>query len=130
MNIKLYRNLFIVFTLALSLIVASPLISNIVSFQSNSESFTELWHKHLQAQQDGIQIDLWGVSPSEFYPAILFATGSSQFNIYMRMKAKKEGYKLNQYGLFDGDEAIEVNSEKEIFTIIDFKWKEPQERNY
>ena len=43
MNIKSYRNLFIVFTLILSLIVASPLISNMVSLQSTTEKFTELW---------------------------------------------------------------------------------------
>lgn len=94
------------------------------------EDYDYLWHKHSQVEERGIQIDLWGVSPCEFWPAVLYATGSQQFNIYMRMKAKREGYKLNQYGLWRDDERIAVASERDIFTKIQFKWKEPEERSY
>lgn len=43
MNLKSYRDLFIVITLALTLIAASPVLATVISFQRGSEQFTELW---------------------------------------------------------------------------------------
>ena len=43
MNLKSYRDLFIVITLVLTLVAASPVLATVISFQSSSDQFTELW---------------------------------------------------------------------------------------
>lgn len=43
MDLKSYRNLFIVVTLILTLIAASPVIAIVVPFQDGSEGFSEFW---------------------------------------------------------------------------------------
>jgi len=42
-NLKSYRNLFIVITLILTLIAASPALATVISFQGGSEQFSEFW---------------------------------------------------------------------------------------
>lgn len=43
MNLKTYHNLFISITLVLILVAASPVLATVISFQSGSDQFTELW---------------------------------------------------------------------------------------
>jgi len=42
-NLKSYRNLFIVVTLVLTLVAASPVLGVVVPFQGGSERFSEFW---------------------------------------------------------------------------------------
>lgn len=95
---------------------------------------SELFHKHINRDivvgEHTVDIDIWPIADREFWSAVLFATGSAKLNIWMRRKAKNMGFKLNQYGLWRGEEFIEVESERDIFTKINFKWKEPTERSY
>ena len=51
------------------------------------------------------RIDIRWVAHDSFPPALLYFTGSSVFNTQMRIIALKEGYTLNEYGLFKGGEA-------------------------
>jgi DNA polymerase/3'-5' exonuclease PolX len=67
------------------------------------------------------------------YESIIFAlvyfTGSYEFNRIMRNKAKELGYKLNEYGLFKDNKMIHVYSEKELFNILNMKYLKPNERS-
>lgn len=42
-NLKSYRKLFIVITLVLTLVAASPTLATVTSFQGGSENFSEFW---------------------------------------------------------------------------------------
>lgn len=81
-----------------------------------------------------IKADIWIVhNPEEFGAALLYLTGSKQFNVIMRDDAKQKGYILNQRGLFAGrtEESPKVaGSETEygIFTALDWPWIEPERR--
>lgn len=59
---------------------------------------------------------------------ILHTTGSKEFNIKMRIKAKKKNLKLNQYGIFDQGVEIICESEKDYFDILGMKYLEPKFR--
>lgn len=76
------------------------------------------------------RIDIRFIPFLSWYPALLYFTGSKEFNQILRNKAKKLGYKLNEYGLYKGTKNIYVESEEEIFQILDEKYLEPQERNF
>jgi DNA polymerase (family 10) len=74
--------------------------------------------------------------PFNFYTAteenwgamILFLTGNQLFNIIMRGEAKKQGYKLSQYGLFHGPEIIAGKREEQIFKALGLRWVYPKDR--
>jgi DNA polymerase (family 10) len=61
---------------------------------------------------------------------MLYFTGPARFNILMRIKAKRRGLKLNEYGLWreDGTLTPGLKTERDIFAALNVPYKEPQER--
>lgn len=79
------------------------------------------------------RIDIRYMPYESYYAALLYFTGSGNFNKRMREVAISLGYKLNEYGLFkmDGDkevEMIKVNSEKDIFDALGMEYLDPEKR--
>jgi len=78
------------------------------------------------------RIDILVANNTYYYFALLYFTGSYQFNILMRRKALEMGYSLSEYGLKDikTDKLIEldVKSEEEIFKILDMEYVIPINR--
>ena len=79
------------------------------------------------------KLDAFRVKPSEQIPMLLYSTGSKEFNIVMRRKAKKKGMLLNQKGLFkktNGKVELvkNLNSEKDYFDALNMEYKEPKDR--
>jgi DNA polymerase (family 10) len=68
--------------------------------------------------KSGIHVDLRIVT-SENYPyALQYFTGSKEHNTVLRGIAKEEGYKLNEYGLFKGDQLLPCKTENEIYHTL------------
>ncbi|MHB8482408.1 MAG: DNA polymerase/3'-5' exonuclease PolX [Nitrospiria bacterium] len=78
--------------------------------------------------KSGIQVDLRIVENGEFPFALQHFTGSKEHNTLLRGIAKDLGFKLNEYGLFKGDELIPCKSEKEIFGYLGFDYIPPELR--
>lgn len=77
------------------------------------------------------QIDLFGTTKDNLAFAQLHFVGSSSFIIQMSAKARKMGYKLNQYGLFsleDNTRVAGLKSEQDIFNFLKIKYVRPAER--
>ena len=71
---------------------------------------TKSKHRHL---------DIRLLPENLFVYGYLHYTGGRNFNTIIREKAKKKGYKLSEYGLFNSDnQLIKVKSDKDIFDII------------
>jgi DNA polymerase beta len=71
--------------------------------------------------------------PYESYPtALLYFTGSGEFNRKMRMTAQELGYKLSEYGLYklqNGKEIkIKTDSEEEVFEKLGLEYIPPERR--
>lgn len=75
------------------------------------------------------RIDIRLVPVESFYTATAYFTGSYELNKIMRQKAKKMGLKLNEYGLYDGDVAIDIGSEEALFAKLDMGYLAPEERS-
>jgi len=78
--------------------------------------------------QSGINADLRIVSPDEFPYALHHFTGSREHNTAMRGRAKDLGFKMNEYGLFRGEENVICRSEEEIFAALGLPYIEPELR--
>ena len=69
--------------------------------------------------QDDLQVDLRVVEPKSWGAALHYFTGSKAHNIRMRERAIKLGFKLNEYGLFDGDDKYVAGIDEEgIFQAL------------
>lgn len=77
-----------------------------------------------------VKMDVFLTNDEDYIFAKLFATGSGNFNIRMRALAKRNGFLLNNHGLFNKktDEKIKINSEEDIFKILGMTYKKPEER--
>jgi len=80
----------------------------------------------------GVQINFFDVLPSQIGAALLFCTGSGGFNMRMRCQAKRQGYLLNQYGLWDREDRetaiCDATKEEHIFEALDIDFVTPQNR--
>jgi DNA polymerase/3'-5' exonuclease PolX len=76
------------------------------------------------------KIDIRIVVPESFFTAYLYFTGSYEFNERMRGIAKRQGYKLNEYGLYSlhNTKQIHIYSEKDVFDILGMKYLDPIDR--
>jgi DNA polymerase/3'-5' exonuclease PolX len=74
-------------------------------------------------------LDLIFTTPEAWEPALLYFTGSKGFNTQMRDMAKRKGYILNQYGLFEREDTGQMYplaiTEREIFEKLDMTYVPP-----
>jgi DNA polymerase beta len=75
------------------------------------------------------RIDIMITKPDEYPFAILYFTGSKDFNTLMRQHALDRGLSMNEYSIkYDDSKKIvehKFNSEKDIFEYLDYKYVEP-----
>lgn len=76
----------------------------------------------------GINVDLRVVKDEEFAFASHYFTGSKAHNTEIRARAKKRGYKLNEYGLFKGDKPTKCKDEEAIFEKLGLEYIPPELR--
>ena len=72
-------------------------------------------------------IDILYSSPSEFPFAVLYFTGSKDFNVVMRQLALNNGYTLSEHGLGLNTET-KIKTEKDIFDYLGMTYVEPTAR--
>jgi len=80
--------------------------------------------------KDNLQVDLRVVEDKSYGAALQYFTGSKDHNVTLRSLAIKQGFKLNEYGLFDKDTErfIIGRTEAEIYKKIGFPYIEPELR--
>jgi DNA polymerase beta len=79
------------------------------------------------------RIDILLADPSHYYFALLYFTGSYNFNIYMRKVALSKGLSLSEYGFKDSkgnlmDTTDTIHSEEDIFAYLDIPYTSPHKR--
>ncbi|MFW5971904.1 MAG: DNA polymerase/3'-5' exonuclease PolX [Bacillota bacterium] len=77
---------------------------------------------------DGIQVDLRLVEEESYGSALHYFTGSKEHSVKLRKISQDQGLKINEYGVFDGDERIGGEKEKDIYEAVGFPYIEPELR--
>lgn len=75
--------------------------------------------------QPEFSVDLRVVPEACYGAALVYFTGSKAHNIALRKRAIARGWKLNEYGLFEGDSRIAGKTEEEIYARLDLPWIVP-----
>ena len=78
--------------------------------------------------ESGIEADLRVVKEEAFPYALMYFTGSKEHNVSLRGIAKKKGWKLSEYGLFEGDRIIPCRDEEEIYRALGLSYIPPELR--
>lgn len=77
---------------------------------------------------EGIQVDARVVELKSFGAALLYFTGSKNFNIHLRKLAIQRGLKINEYGVFKKNKYIVGETEEGIFKFLGMSYVEPELR--
>lgn len=81
--------------------------------------------------EEGINADLRVVKREEFPFALHHFTGSKEHNTALRHRAKSMGLKINEYGVFQGEDLLSCRDETELFRTLNLSYIQPELReNY
>jgi DNA polymerase (family 10) len=78
--------------------------------------------------EGNLQVDLRVVDAESFGAALFYFTGPKHFNIHVRTLALKRGWKINEYGLYEGEEKLAGKTEEEMFEGLGMPYMTPEER--
>ena len=78
--------------------------------------------------QSNIQVDLRVVDEESFGSALMYFTGSKDHNIALRKLAIDRGFKLNEYGLFKGNEQVAGRTEEDVYKRLGLEYISPELR--
>ena len=76
----------------------------------------------------GLQVDLRVVPDESFGAALQYFTGSKEHNVVLRGRAKNRGLKINEYGVFRGEQYLAGRTEEEVYAALDLPWFPPELR--
>jgi DNA polymerase (family 10) len=78
--------------------------------------------------KQGLQVDLRVVAAESFGAALHYFTGSKAHNIAVRTLAMKRGLKINEYGVFEGEQRVAGETEASVFAAVGLPWIPPELR--
>ncbi len=104
----------------------------VMDFFTNLENVDKIILKGLSKStvrlKEDIECDLRVVKEESFGSALMYFTGSKETNIELRKVAIKQGLKLNEYGLFDGNKMTAGKIEQVMFEKLGMGYIEPELR--
>lgn len=79
---------------------------------------------------EGIQVDLRVVEPDSFGAALQYFTGSKEHNVRLRELAGRQGFKINEYGVFRSrtNRRIAGREEADVYKAVSLPWIPPELR--
>lgn len=75
-----------------------------------------------------LQVDLRVVPRESYGAALAYFTGSKAHNIAVRGIGRERGLRINEYGVFRGEELVCGATEREVYEAIDLPWIPPELR--
>jgi DNA polymerase (family X) len=78
--------------------------------------------------RSGIEMDLRVVPDESYGAAMQYFTGSKEHNIVIRRRAQERGLKVNEYGVFRGEELVAGQTEEDVYKSIELPWIPPELR--
>ncbi|HEX9803341.1 MAG TPA: DNA polymerase/3'-5' exonuclease PolX [Gammaproteobacteria bacterium] len=106
----------------------SPVMRRFAEFDEVAEVISRGKTRSSVVLRSGLHVDLRVVPQVSYGAALQYFTGSREHNIEVRRLAVKKGYKINEYGVFDGDKRIAGKTEKEIYATVGLPCIEPELR--
>lgn len=75
-----------------------------------------------------LQVDLRILEAGSWGAGLQYFTGSKDHNVHLRGMAQDRGLKLNEYGVFRGEEKVAGDTEEGVYTALGLPWVPPELR--
>ncbi len=110
--------------------IAEPVMETFCSLPAVKEVLARGTTRSSIRLESGLQVDLRLVPPESFPAALQYFTGSQAHNVALRERAKRSGYKINEYGLFrePEDAPCPIAGEEDLYRICGMDWIPPELR--
>jgi DNA polymerase (family 10) len=100
----------------------------LVGLADSADSVSAEGDTKVSIRRKGLAIDFRLLAPESEAPALQHFTGSKEHNTLLRGRAKGLGLKMNEYGVFRGEEALRLAGEEEVYRAIGLPWIPPELR--
>jgi DNA polymerase (family 10) len=78
--------------------------------------------------RNDLQVDLRSVAEESYGSALNYFTGSKAHNIRLRKMAVERGWKVNEYGIFEGEKRLGGEEEEDLYRLLGLCYIEPELR--
>ena len=106
----------------------SPVMDRFVSYPEVKEVLAHGTTKASVRLACGLQVDLRVVPEASYGAALQYFTGSKEHNVLLRQLAQQQGLKLNEYGLFKGEQSVAGATEESVYAAVGLPWIPPELR--
>ena len=106
----------------------SPIMDRFTDYDEVEEVVAKGTTRSTVRLRSGMQVDLRAVPQVSYGAALHYFTGSKAHNIAIRQLGQKKGYKINEYGVFKGDERIAGRTENEVYDTVGLPYIPPELR--
>ena len=106
----------------------SNMMSHFVDFPEVKEVLAQGSTKSSVRLYSGLQVDLRLLDQESYGAAMHYFTGSKAHNIAIRGIGHNQGLKINEYGVFRGDDRVGGKTEEEVFHSVGLSWIPPELR--
>jgi DNA polymerase (family 10) len=106
----------------------TPVSDRFVAYEDVREVVSHGETRSTVRLRSGLQVDLRVVPEISYGAALLYFTGSKAHCIALRKRAQQRKLKLNEYGLFRGQERRAGRSEDEVYRTLGLPYLEPELR--
>ncbi len=104
------------------------LMAAFVAFEDTKQVLARGRTKSSIVLRCGLQVDLRIVPQVSFGAALHYFTGSKAHNIAVRKLGTDRGYKINEYGVYQGEKRIAGKTEKSVYESAGLVYIEPELR--
>ena len=106
----------------------SPVMDRFTAYEEVEEVVSHGKTRSTVRLRSGMQVDLRVVPEVSYGSALMYFTGSKAHNIALRKIAVDQGWKINEYGMFEDDERIAGRTEEEIYEKLGLDYVPPELR--
>jgi DNA polymerase (family 10) len=85
-------------------------------------------HGEMDLDGQTLGVDIWCATEKQWGAFLWYITGSKELNVIMRQKAKAQGLKLSQFGLFCDGIQIDDGTERGVAEALGMDWIDPVDR--
>ena len=106
----------------------SEVMERFVNYEDVKKVISEGKTRSTVQLRTGLQIDVRVVPQVSYGAALHYFTGSQAHNIAVRKMGVREKLKINEYGVFRGEDRVAGKSEQEVYEQVDLPYIEPELR--
>jgi len=106
----------------------SPIMDRFVSYDEVDQVLAHGSTKSSVRLKCKLQVDVRVVSEESYGAALQYFTGSKAHNVALRQLGVQRGLKINEYGVFKGEERIAGDTEESVYAAVGVAWVPPELR--